>query len=267
MILFPPAKINLGLNVLFKRNDGFHELETVMVQIPLFDALEIHKSENFQFESSGINIDGNPENNLCVKAFQIIKEIFNIPNVFIHLRKNIPMGAGMGGGSADGAFVLRGLNELFNLQISNDKLREYAAKLGSDCPFFIEDHPQFAKGRGEILEKININLTGLYLKVINIGIHVGTKEAYSNVQFYKEENSLLEVISQPISKWKDLLKNSFESSVFQIHPQLNEIKSQLYSEGAIYATMSGSGSTMFGIFETEPLKTMNDSVLEIVLKF
>ena len=183
MILFPPAKINLGLNVLFKREDGYHELETVMLKTPLTDVLEIVPSDEFQFTQTGLTIPGDNLDNLCVQAFQLIQKEYKIPNVHIYLRKIIPMGAGLGGGSADASYVLSGLNTLFNLNISNSKLEELAATLGSDCPFFINPTPQIAKGRGEILSPIEINLKGYYIKLLNVGIHVGTKEAYAGIQF------------------------------------------------------------------------------------
>lgn len=269
MINFPSAKINLGLNVLFKRDDGYHELETLMIQLPFHDILEILPSSNFEFKQSGIKVEGDIESNLCVKAFRLIQKKHSISNIYMHLEKIIPMGAGLGGGSADASFVLKTLDQLFNLNLSTEVLQEYAAQLGSDCPFFIIDKPQIAKGRGEILSTVDFSLKGYYLKLINVGIHVSTKEAFSAIEFSMNEKSIEEIIHQPIQTWKSELKNDFETTVFKIYPELAKIKENLYSEGAVYASMSGSGSTMYGIFEKEPLRTYQDnpSVLEKIMKF
>lgn len=252
MILFPPAKINLGLNVLRKREDGYHEIETCMVAIPLFDVLEMIPSDTFKFSQSGLKIDSDSSNNLCVRAYNLLNREFNIPGVYIHLLKNIPMGAGLGGGSADATYVLKGLNKLFELGLNDKKLREYAAQLGSDCPFFVNDIPQIAKGRGEVLEPFNIDLSGFYLKIVNPGIHIGTDEAYANVNFYQPQRDLGNLLSEPMAKWKSTVMNSFEDSVFSNHPQIQHLKQQMYDEGAVYSSMSGSGSTVFGIFSAEP---------------
>lgn len=269
MILFPPAKINLGLQILFKRQDGFHELETSMIPIPYTDILEILVADKFEFKQTGLTIPGDAKNNLCVKAYELMKSEFNIPPVYIHLRKIIPMGGGLGGGSSDAAFVLKGINTLFNLNLSSTKLEELASMLGSDCPFFIKNTAQIAKGRGELLKEMTIDLKGYYIKIINIGIHVGTKEAYDGVIFSDNLKSVSNIVSQPISTWKNELKNSFETTVFELHPELKKIKNDLYEEGAIYAAMSGSGSTMFGIFNSEPKKKFseNENCLEVILKF
>ena len=269
MILFPPAKINLGLHILFKRNDGYHELETVMTPLPFTDILEILPCKKFEFIQTGLTIPGDSQSNLCVKAYLLMKEKYNIPPVYIHLRKIIPMGGGLGGGSSDAAFVLQGINDLFQLNLTPQKLEELAAQLGSDCPFFIQNVPQVAKGRGEILTPIELKLKGYYIKILNLGIHVGTKEAYDGCTFSNNSKTLSDIISQPISTWKNELKNDFETSVFKIHPKLEAAKQALYNEGAIYAAMTGSGSTLFGIFEVEPAKTYsnNPEVLELIMKF
>lgn len=256
MILFPPAKINLGLNVLFKREDGYHELETVMVKTPLTDVLEIVPSDEFQFTQTGLTIPGDNQDNLCVQAFQLIQKEYKIPNVHIYLRKIIPMGAGLGGGSADASYVLNGLNTLFNLNISNSKLEELAATLGSDCPFFINPTPQIAKGRGEILSPIEINLKGYYIKLLNVGIHVGTKEAYAGIEFSKNDRDLVGSLHKPISNWKEDVKNDFETTIFKLHPTLSGVKKEFYLEGAEYAAMSGSGSTIFGVFKNKPASSL-----------
>ena len=252
MILYPTCKINLGLHILNKRNDGFHELDTCMFEVPLYDIIEIIPSENFEFSTSGMEIPGDCNNNLCVKAFHLIQEKYEIPNIKLHLHKQIPMGGGLGGGSSDGTFVLKMLNSLFQLNITNSQLQEYASLLGSDCPFFVKGGTQIARGRGEILSPIQLDLSGYYIKIVNIGIHVSTKEAYAGVEFQKHSNSTAEIITRNISNWKTLLKNDFEMSVFKNYPLLQEVKENLYNEGAVYASMSGSGSTMYGIFNEEP---------------
>ncbi|MBN7815107.1 4-(cytidine 5'-diphospho)-2-C-methyl-D-erythritol kinase [Algoriphagus pacificus] len=253
MICFPNAKINLGLHITSKRNDGYHEIETCMYPIPLFDALEIIiDPKRFQWNSTGIAIPGDPKDNLIIQAYQLLKKDFpSLPQVSIHLHKNIPMGAGLGGGSADAGFALNLMNNLFDLILDDFFLEEYAAKLGSDCPFFVENTPKIATGRGEILEAVDLNLKGTYLVLINPGIHVGTKEAYAGVKPKKPEVSLKELI-QDKSRWKDELINDFEPSVFSAYPEIGQIKSQLYQSGAFYAAMSGSGSTVFGLFDSKP---------------
>ena len=252
MILFPSAKINLGLNVLFKREDGFHEIDSCMISIPLFDVLEILPSKEFEFKQTGLEVDGDASNNLIVKAYELLKAKYNIPPVFMHLQKHIPMGAGLGGGSADASFTLLGLNQLFDLKIPESELLMLAGGLGSDCPFFILNKPQIASGRGELLTDFDLDLNGYFLKIINPGLHIGTKEAYSNIQFSKNSKSVKEVLTQPVSVWKEELKNDFEISAFLKYPQLSEIKEKLYTEGALYASMTGSGSTIFGLYKEKP---------------
>lgn len=268
MILFPPCKINLGLNILNKREDGYHNLETIMFQLPFYDVLEIVPSESFTFTSSGIPIDANPSQNLCVKTYNALKNRFDLSPVNIHLHKNIPMGGGLGGGSSDATYVLKGLNELFELNLTTTQLQEISAELGSDCPLFVETAPQLATGRGEILEPIAVNLSGYYLKLVNIGIHVSTQLAFSSVSFSNEGESLRTLIQQPIENWKNTIKNGFESSVFAKFPELNTLKSKLYDEGAVYAAMSGSGSTLFAIYKNEPLLSFSEkqsAVLEKII--
>lgn len=269
MILFPPAKINLGLNVLRKREDGYHDLDTCMVPIPLFDVLELLPSAQFEYHQSGLTIPGSTDDNLCVKAYKLLKDDYNLPPVYMHLRKEIPMGAGLGGGSSDAAYVLTGLNSLFQLNIPTAKLEEYAARLGSDCAFFVKNEAQIAHGRGEILSPCPLDLSGMYVKIVNPGIHVGTKEAYDGVLPNPDALSVEEILSQEIEQWKGQLKNDFETSVFRNHPVLQEIKDKLYAEGAIYAAMSGSGSTMFGIYSSKPNLSFQDekSWMERVLEF
>jgi 4-diphosphocytidyl-2-C-methyl-D-erythritol kinase len=268
MILFPPCKINLGLHILNKRADGFHNLDTLMYQLPFTDVLEIIPSDNFVFQSSGLEIPGDEINNLCVKVFELIRSQYDIPNVTIHLHKIIPMGGGLGGGSSNASAVLKGLNALFSLNLSTEKLQNLAAQLGSDCPLFIKENPQIAQGRGEILTDFEIDLSAYYLKLVNVGIHVSTKEAFTQVQFYDHFQSIVDIVSHPVERWKNLLKNDFENSVFEYHPTLLEVKQKLYNEGAIYASMSGSGSTMYAIYDIEPSLTFhqNSAVFEKIVK-
>lgn len=252
MILFPPAKVNLGLYITRKREDGYHDIESVMYPLPLTDVLEILPSERFIFRSSGLVIEGSEEDNLCVKAFRLMQERHNVGNVMIHLQKNIPMGAGLGGGSADAAYVLTGINMIFELGLDDTTLERYASELGSDCAFFVRSVPQLAKGRGEILTPINLSLQGKYIKVLNPGIHVSTKLAYSNVVLSDRTYDWNDLTLEKLSEWKEDLRNDFEKTVFVEFPELVRIKRNLYDEGAVYACMSGSGSTMIGIFDTEP---------------
>jgi len=266
MILFPNAKINLGLSIISKRQDDYHELESIMLPIPLFDILEITKSKKFEFIQTGIKVDGDLNANLCVRAFEIMRAKFDISAVRIHLRKQIPMGAGLGGGSADATFVIKGLNELFHLDLSDAQMQELSSELGSDCAFFVRNCPQLAKGRGEILKDFELDLTGVYLKIIHPGIHISTKEAFSEVYKSGANNHLLDAISQPKHSWKDSIYNDFEKHLFVNHPDLLEIKTQCYSEGAFYASMSGSGSTMFGLYDSEPELSFEKFSLERIFK-
>jgi 4-diphosphocytidyl-2-C-methyl-D-erythritol kinase len=270
MILFPHCKINLGLSIIEKRTDGFHELETVFYPVLLKDALEIIHSdstnEEIIFSHSGIDIPGNPTQNLCVKAYQLLKKDFlTIPSVKIHLHKNIPMGAGLGGGSSDGAFVLRMLNDLFKLNLSKEKLVHYAAQLGSDCPFFIHDIPYHATGRGEILHPIECDLSKYKIALIHPQIHVSTAWAFGQLNPHAKPKSIAQIVTQPLETWKLELVNDFEEPIFSAHPILADIKNYLYQEGALYASMSGSGSSLFGIFaqETNLSKHSFDAQLRI----
>ena len=252
MISFPNAKINLGLHITSKRKDGYHEIETCMVPIPLCDGLEMIIDKKSGWNSSGLEIPGDPKDNLILNAERILKKDFpGLPNLSIHLHKNIPMGAGLGGGSADGAFALKLMNNLFDLHLDDFFLEEYAAELGSDCPFFIENTPKIARGRGEILEPIDLSLQGTYLVLINPGIHVGTKEAYAGVTPAPPKVKLEEVLADR-SRWKAELVNDFESSIFKTHPEIAEIKEKMYDSGAFYSAMSGSGSSVFGLFDKKP---------------
>jgi 4-diphosphocytidyl-2-C-methyl-D-erythritol kinase len=256
VVVFPNCKINLGLNVTRKRNDGFHDIETVFYPIAFQDALEVIKVDgpkgNIQFSASGGVITGNPEDNLCIKAYRLLKQDFpQLPAMKMHLHKNIPVGAGLGGGSADGAFILKLLNQIYNLGLTQDKLTEYALQLGSDCPFFIINAPCFATGRGELLEPAEPDLSLCKLVIVNPGIHINTTEAFSAINPTIKSKSIKKIIQQPIETWKNELSNDFEEPVFKKYPELNNVKDHLYKVGAIYASMSGSGSSVYGIFEKD----------------
>ena len=257
MINFPNGKINLGLNILSKRDDGFHNIETIFYPVALNDILEIitapPSDEAIIYSYSGLNIGGEKENNLCIKASSLLKKDFpTLPHVKLHLHKTIPMGAGLGGGSADGAFTLTMLNEKYQLNISTQQLQIYAAALGSDGPFFIINQPAYATGRGELLETTNVNLSTYRIILVNPGIHINTAWAFSQITPAIPVQSIKAIIAQPITTWKDELKNDFENPVFEKYPEIKDIKDELYKQGALYAAMSGSGSTVFGIFETLP---------------
>jgi len=255
MLCFPNAKINLGLNIIEKRPDGFHNIETVFHPIPLCDALEIaesNSSEQYEFTSSGIPIDIDPSENIVIKAFNLIASKFKIPSTAIHLHKNIPFGAGLGGGSADAAYMIKMLNDFYKLGMSFQQMEEYAVQIGSDCPVFIKNQPVFAEGKGEIFSSIYLDLSGYHIILIKPEIHISTPEAYSGVSPNKPEKSVKELINLPLTKWKENIFNDFEDSIFTNQPELKTLKQELYESGAIYAAMSGSGSSMFGIFEKEP---------------
>lgn len=265
MLKFPNAKINLGLNITVKRADGYHDIESCFYPIPLKDALEIIPAKKLSFETTGLEIPGRTQDNLILKAYQLLKSDFDLPAVEIILHKNIPMGAGMGGGSADGAFMLTLLNEYFKLEISTEKLEEYALQLGSDCPFFIENKPKLVSGRGELFENTSLDLSGYYLALVYPDIHISTAEAYSGVNPKKSKIPVKEIIENyAVEKWKGLLKNDFEDGVFEKYPQLHDIKNDFYNSGAIYASMTGSGSTIFGIFDKSIIS--NEIHADLVIK-
>ena len=246
MIVYPNAKINLGLNVLKKRADGYHEISSIFYPVKeLYDILEIVPSNDFSFSSSGIKVPKN--GNICTEAFQLLKNDFEIGNVKIHLHKLIPIGAGLGGGSADGAFVLKALNIIFDLQLSITELEKYALQLGADCPFFIEDTPKYVAGIGENMIAIDLDLSEYELKFIFPDLHISTVEAYAEVTPNIPEQTILDAIKHPINNWKEELQNDFEVSIFVKHPQLAKMKAKLYADGAIYASMTGSGSVIYAV--------------------
>lgn len=258
MISFPNAKINIGLYITGKRPDGFHDLETVFFPIGWSDALEFAYSGEIHFSTSGISISGAADDNLVMKAYLLLKKDFDLPALKIHLHKQIPFGAGLGGGSADAAFMLRMLNQSFKLGLSGEQLQQYAAKLGSDCPFFIVNKPVFATGRGEIMTEINLNLKGLSLVLVKPSVEVSTASAFRNIVPQKPTISLSESIQLPVSEWKDHIFNQFEISVFNQYPEIELVKQHLYDMGALYASMSGSGSCVFGLFVDPPANIQDE---------
>jgi 4-diphosphocytidyl-2-C-methyl-D-erythritol kinase len=249
MIVFPTCKINLGLDILRKRPDGYHDLQTVFYPVPYTDMLEFVEAPVFRFDSTGFPIASDHSSNLCVKAYNLMRERFpDLPAVHMHLHKTIPMGAGLGGGSSDGAFTLLALNEHFRKQLSAPELIDMSLKLGSDCPFFIINKPVVAYGRGEIMEPVPISLAGYNLVMIHPGIHVSTKDAFAGIAPRDAAADLKQRISEPVYTWKNWLTNQFEETVGAKYPLILEIKAMLYRQGAEYASMSGSGSVVFGLF-------------------
>lgn len=257
MITFPNAKINLGLNITERRADGYHNLETVFYPIQIKDALEVIESDTLSFQSSGIYIPGNPESNLCLKAYHLLNRDFDLPPVSIHLHKHIPIGAGLGGGSADAAFFIKLMSQYFNLSLNNEAMMNYARQLGADCAFFIENKPVFAFKKGDRFESVQVDLSAYTIVLIMPPVHVSTAEAYGGIKPTPVQRSLQELIQLPVAEWKELIKNDFEESIFKNHPTISNVKNALYEAGALYASMSGSGASVFGIFNHVPdLKTL-----------
>lgn len=254
MLVFPNAKINLGLNILRKRADGFHDISTVFYPIGLSDILEITTNSNADVEwvNTGLSVDCPADKNLVVKAYRLLQQKFDLPGVILQLHKVIPFGAGLGGGSADAAFALVALNEHFNLNLSKAELAQMAATLGSDCAFFVYNQACTASGRGEILTPIDLSLKDKHLLLITPQVHVSTATAYAGVKPYEPTILPEEIVKKDVAEWKNYLVNDFETSVFAQFPELKYWRDKLYDEGAVYAAMSGSGSSLFGIFEQEP---------------
>lgn len=252
MITFPNAKINLGLSITEKRPDGYHNLETIFYPLPIEDALEVTEKpsapQKYSLNISGIELEGDLDSNLVVKAYRLLEKDFPLPSIEIHLHKNIPSGAGLGGGSADAAFMLRLLNEQFQLNLSHSQLEDYAAQLGADCAFFIQNKPTYAEGIGNIFSPISLSLSGYQYVLVKPNIFVSTRSAFSQITPHKPSRSVKDIIQLPIEEWKENLHNDFENSVFPQFPAIRQIKQQLYEHQAIYASMSGSGSSVFGIF-------------------
>lgn len=260
MISFPNAKINLGLNIVSRRSDGYHNLETIFYPINLKDGLEIinsnstNSTEQYRFFQTGIKIDGDHSTNLVIKAFELIKSYCkeDIPNTDIHLLKKIPTGAGLGGASSNAAFMLKLLNDTYNLNISDKELVKLALQIGADCPFFLYNKPAFATGIGDQLKPIDLDLSSMYILIVKPDVFVSTKEAYSMITAKEPLISLKDIVKKPHCEWKELMKNDFEDSIFKKYPQICKIKQQLYELGATYASMSGSGSSVYGIFKENP---------------
>lgn len=277
MITFPNAKINIGLNIIEKRNDGFHNIESVFYPVQWRDVLEIIVNEqgtqnpmqnssglqipnSIEFTSSGLEIPGSTDSNLIIKAYKLLEPIISQKQetrnqkqetIEIHLHKVIPMGAGLGGGSADGAFALKMLNEIFELELSNEDLKNYARQLGSDCAFFIENRPVFCYQKGDQFEDFSLDLSNKYIVLVNPSVHISTAEAYSGVTPQIPQISLKETLQQPIKDWREIVKNDFEEKLLIKYPIIAQVKQKLYDSGASYASMTGSGSTVYGIFEQE----------------
>lgn len=258
MISFPNAKINIGLNVTERRPDGYHNLETIFYPIKLNDALEVIESDKLSFESSGLEIPGRVEDNLCIKGYHLLKKDFDLPPVKIHLHKHIPIGAGLGGGSADAAFFIRQLSDYFSLGLNDDRMMGYARQLGADCAFFIKNKPVFAFEKGDEFEPIKLDLSAYKIVLVMPPVHVSTGEAYGGVKPAPVKTSLMELIYLPVTEWKQHVKNDFETSVFKNHPVIRGVKAALYEAGAIYASMSGSGASVFGIFNETPDLKISD---------
>lgn len=261
MKIYPCAKVNLGLNIVERRTDGYHDLETVFYPIPLYDTLEVEAmtgnkaSGECEFTMSGIEIEGTPTDNLVMKAYRLLAAEHALPPLSIHLHKAIPSQAGMGGGSSDAAYMIRLLNEKFRLELSVEEMQAKATRLGADCAFFIESIPAFARGIGDKLSAVEGNLShmkGLYMAVVKTNVAVSTREAFAQIVPKKPERCCLEIVQQPVETWRHQLTNDFETSVFSIYPELARIKERLYSEGAIYAQMTGSGSAIYALFDKKP---------------
>lgn len=252
MLVFPNAKINIGLNVVSRRPDGYHNLETFFYPISLCDALEFIPAAKTELTVVGKSLDGTPETNLVMRAFRLLQNRFHLPELAICLQKHIPTGAGLGGGSADAAFMVKALNTYFDLQLSDDELENYAAELGADCAFFVRNRPTLATGIGNEFEPFSLSLSGWHLLLVKPNIHISTAEAYARVQPRPWEVPLRELLALPISEWRYEIRNDFEVSCFAAHPVLAQIKAEMYDLGATYAAMSGSGSAMYGLFSEKP---------------
>lgn len=255
MVDFPNAKINLGLNIIGKRPDGYHNIETVFYPVPFRDVLEIIPAPDgrFSFQTTGLNIPGDNRNNLCIKAYHLLRDDLSLPPIHMHLHKVIPVGAGLGGGSSDGAFTIKLLNAIFDLRLSAGQMQDYARKLGSDCAFFIENRPLFGYEKGDRFSPVSLNLSGYHIAVIVPDIPISTVEAYAMVTPGIPEISITEIIKKPLEKWRQLLINDFEPLVFSRYPVIREVRDELNDCGAIYAGMSGSGSAVVGIFKEPPV--------------
>lgn len=264
MVSFSNAKINLGLNIVSRRSDGYHNIETVFYPIPMRDVLElvpmkkgVDIKQGYRLFQSGIEIKGKPEDNLIIKALNLVKKVRNIPDIDIHLLKTIPFGAGLGGGSSNAAVMLKMLNQKFNLELSQETLLDMAVQIGADCSFFIKNRPAFATGIGEQMEEVELSLDNYHFLLIKPEITINTKWAYSVITPQEPETSLHQVIKHPITDWKKIMHNDFEKPIFQKYPIVKDIKRELYNMGALYASMSGSGSSVYAFFEEKPMMNPN----------
>jgi 4-diphosphocytidyl-2-C-methyl-D-erythritol kinase len=249
MITFPNAKINLGLNILNCRTDGYHNLETIFLPIQIKDGLEVIEAAEMSFETSGIEIPGHANENLCLQAYDLLRADFDLPNIAIHLHKNIPIGAGLGGGSADAAFFIKLVNEKFQLSLDENVMENYCRKLGADCAFFIKNKPVFAFDKGDVFEPVNLDLSTYHLALVMPPVHVSTGEAYRGVKPQQPEISLKELIKLPIEEWQGKITNDFEAHILISHRQIRGVKAALLKAGALFALMSGSGASVYGIFK------------------
>ena len=262
MIVFPNVKINIGLNIVGKRPDGYHNLETVFYPVPLTEALEVVTPDvpldvdanacGYTFSQYGEPVAGNPADNLVIKALNLLKKDFNIPEIKISLLKKLPMGAGLGGGSSDGAFMLLLLNQMFNLNLSDEQLVAYAAKLGADCPFFTVNKPVYATGIGEVMEPVDLDLGGFTLVIVKPDVFVSTKEAFGGIPVKPTATPVRDLVARPVEEWRNCIFNDFEQTIFPLHPEIARVKDELYKAGAAYAAMTGSGASVFGLFRNEP---------------
>ncbi len=258
MISFPGCKVNIGLHILAKRPDGFHNIETLFYPLGFTDGLDIVQSDGaMEFTQSGLHLPGDQKSNLCIKAYELLKRDYDLSTVKIHLHKKIPPGSGLGGGSSDAANTLILLNELFQLDLSKDQLAGYARQLGADCAFFVYNKPLIGKERGDVFEETVVDLSGYHIVIIKPKDHVITSNAYGKVTPCNSRKPLKELVKQPVNKWRDTMVNDFEDVIFKEYPNIKNIKSTLYKKGAIYASMTGSGSAVYGIFEHEPKKLEN----------
>ncbi len=254
MLVFPNAKINIGLNIVKKRSDGYHNIETVFYPVDLSDILEfVETTKNTKFANTGINLDIEEKDNLTLKAYKLLRKEFNLPELEIHLHKIIPTGAGLGGGSSDASFMLKSLNDHFKLKISDNSLEDLAQQLGSDCPVFIKNKAVFAEGTGNIFSEIKLDLSKYFILIVKPDIHIPTKVAFSEIQAVPPKKSLKNLITLSVNEWKKNILNDFENTIFKSFPEIKKIKDTLYESGAVYAQMSGSGAAVYGIFNDKPV--------------
>ena len=248
------CKINLGLNIVERRPDGYHNLQTIFYPVPLYDELTIRESDSEdELTLGGHPLEGEVQDNLVLRAVRLLRqEGFSVPPLSIDLRKVIPSGAGLGGGSSDAACMVRSVSQLFGLSLSQEQMERLVGRLGADCPFFVNPRPLYAEGIGDVFTPISLSLSGWYLMLVKPEVHVSTREAYAGVRPHLPAFSLLETAKLPVGQWAGKMTNDFEESIFASHPLLAEIKQELYTQGAVYASMSGSGSTIFGLFRSRP---------------